>query len=237
MVKTQNKRITYIDIARGVALIMVILTHASIGWWINDGKYQWITNFLMIGNLPVFFFLSGFLFRDYTWKKRISNTFNNLVIPYIFGSLVIFLLALFLHTGSRSALAGALYGNGGHDLTLFGNLMPIGAIWFFLALAVSTMFFSGLVKIISRLQIGELVQRCLILIISLIVFFLVVRTDFTSHYLLPFDLQSGALGISFLSVGYLFKYGYDYAPAQYAYLTKPYTFILFLLFWIFFIKK
>ncbi|MFT8812559.1 acyltransferase family protein [Oenococcus sp.] len=236
MLKTQNKkRITYIDVARGIALLLVIVTHAGIGWWVNDGYAQWITNFIMIGNLPIFFFLSGFLFHDYSWKKRIINTLNNLIVPYVFGSLMIVALAWLLNWPVKSTLAGAIYGNGGHDLTLLGDLAPIGAIWFFLAMAISVLTFSLLVKLVNFTRLPEFSRRIIVLLASLLIFFIIVRHEFVP-YLWPFDIQSGLLGSTFLALGYLFKYLFDERTRQFHFIQTPYFALFCLAIWVYISK-
>ena len=71
------KRIEWVDIARGIGIILVILGHIGIG---KVGK------FIYSFHIPLFFFLSGFCFSGnnidikFFFKKRLKK----LIILYVF---------------------------------------------------------------------------------------------------------------------------------------------------------
>jgi len=75
-----------IDTARGVAMLIVIFWHSMIykvpGWQI----YSVFTAPVMI---PLFFFISGYLFNkaDLDFKTFIGNIIRKIVVPWLFLSL------------------------------------------------------------------------------------------------------------------------------------------------------
>ena len=82
-----SKRIEYIDIARGVGIILVVMGHNDFASTISPFFYHVIYSF----HMPLFFFLSGFFlnisvpFVEY-FKKR----FNSLLKPYFFTVFLIY---------------------------------------------------------------------------------------------------------------------------------------------------
>lgn len=76
------KRIEWIDIARGIGIILVILGHIGIG---GIGK------FIYSFHIPLFFFLSGFCFsgNETDFKYFLRKKVKTLIVPYIFLGMVI----------------------------------------------------------------------------------------------------------------------------------------------------
>lgn len=83
----QIKRIEWIDIAKGYGMIFVILGHMNVG---KVG--MWIYTF----HMPLFFFLSGYVFSiKSNFKDFIKNKINSLIIPYFSLGGVIILFIFF----------------------------------------------------------------------------------------------------------------------------------------------
>jgi fucose 4-O-acetylase-like acetyltransferase len=107
-----SKRIGYIDIARGIGILLVVLGHNDFGY-ISPFGYQVIYSF----HMPLFFFLSGY-FMDVSigfWgftKKR----FDILLKPYLFTIFMIYFVSVsFEQMGFRTALGRiikSLYASG-----------------------------------------------------------------------------------------------------------------------------
>lgn len=76
------KRIEWIDIARGIGIILVILGHIGIG---KIGK------FIYSFHIPLFFFLSGYCFsgNGIDIKDFLKKKVKKLIVPYIFIGIVI----------------------------------------------------------------------------------------------------------------------------------------------------
>jgi fucose 4-O-acetylase-like acetyltransferase len=103
-----NQRVQHIDVAKGIAIALVALYHASIGLYV-----PWLTSSAGLFQVPLFFLLSGVFvsfsgsFGAFAWKK-----FDGLLKPYfftLFGVLTVAFIA-----GSNNTLnefLGVLYGN------------------------------------------------------------------------------------------------------------------------------
>lgn len=81
---SMSKRIKWIDTAKGIGLILVILGHLKIPF-----LSAWIYTF----HMPLFFFLSGVVFTSgkYTFKDFLTKRIKSLVIPYFALGSIIFL--------------------------------------------------------------------------------------------------------------------------------------------------
>lgn len=82
--KIKNARLQYIDIAKGIAMICIILGHLG-----NANINRIVFTF----HVPIFFFITG----CFTNKKRdlndfIKNKARTLLVPYIITSIVIIII-------------------------------------------------------------------------------------------------------------------------------------------------
>ncbi len=81
-----QKRIAYIDVAKGIGILLVVAAHNDL-ILVSPFLHRWIYSF----HMPLFFFLSGYFFKPaisfgVLFKKR----FNTLLKPYIFTVLLIY---------------------------------------------------------------------------------------------------------------------------------------------------
>ncbi len=107
-----SKRIEYIDIARGIGILLVVMGHNDFSL-VSPFAYKLIYSF----HMPLFFFLSGYFlnttigFWDF-FKKR----FNSLIKPYLFTLFLIYFGSLsFGKLGFQTAITRivkSLYGTG-----------------------------------------------------------------------------------------------------------------------------
>ncbi|MBP2657674.1 MAG: hypothetical protein H6Q69_706 [Firmicutes bacterium] len=81
-----NSRIEYIDIAKALGIIFVVIGHAGLG---GIGK------FIYLFHMPLFFLISGYFFQDnYTlnFSKFITKRIKSLYIPFIKFELIFLVL-------------------------------------------------------------------------------------------------------------------------------------------------
>ena len=69
----KKKRIQYIDIARGIAIILMIIGHV-----IEGLPRKIIYSF----HMPLFIIVSGLLYKDRNAKDTIKNILKKLILPY-----------------------------------------------------------------------------------------------------------------------------------------------------------
>lgn len=103
-----TNRVTYIDIAKGISIILVAVFHSSLKYYSPS-----FIDFSLI-RMPIFFFISGIFFsistNTYTflWKKT-----EALLKPYFITLLALFIVSVLLEEKNLQwTLAGIFYGNG-----------------------------------------------------------------------------------------------------------------------------
>lgn len=79
-------RIEFIDLAKGVCIILVVLFHSGIGGPATQAL-----------RMPLYFILSGLFFKDYGGLYNlIEKKINKLIIPFVFFFIIEFLVLLFV---------------------------------------------------------------------------------------------------------------------------------------------
>ncbi|MGE5775218.1 MAG: acyltransferase family protein [Chloroflexota bacterium] len=138
------KRIEYLDIARGIGILLVVLGHNDFAA-LSPFFHQVIYSF----HIPLFFFLSGYFvdtslsFFDYS-KKR----FHAVLKPYLFTILLIYFTSVsFEKMGFQTALVRV-------TKALYGSIDYIdwGQLWFLPALFVVSLYAFLFIGVTSKLQ-------------------------------------------------------------------------------------
>jgi fucose 4-O-acetylase-like acetyltransferase len=82
-----EKRIGYIDIAKGLGILVIVLAHNDL-----SGYHPTLHKFIYAFHIPLFFFLSGMFFRpERTFGETVRRRFNTLMKPYFFTLFIIYL--------------------------------------------------------------------------------------------------------------------------------------------------
>jgi fucose 4-O-acetylase-like acetyltransferase len=82
-----NKRIGYIDIAKGLGILVIVLAHNDLA-----GYHPTLHKFIYAFHIPLFFFLSGMFFRpERAFGETLRKRFNTLLKPYLFTIFLIYL--------------------------------------------------------------------------------------------------------------------------------------------------
>ena len=127
----QNKRVDFVDLTKGVCIILVVMAHVG-------GNFTQLDNNSMLScfRMPLYFFISGIFFKSYEGLLGfIIRKINKLLIPFLFFYLASFLLkyvvwlllpGTFQLPVSCNELLVIFHG---HDLIKFNP-----PIWFLLAL-------------------------------------------------------------------------------------------------------
>lgn len=124
----QEQRIDWIDIAKGIGIICVVMGHIFLP--------QMLANkIIYLFHMPLFFFVSGFLYKknehniSYTVKK-----FRNLIIPYFSVFILVYPILLIFYFPDGYAINHfekdiILYICGGRDLRNLANAIFV-TMWF-----------------------------------------------------------------------------------------------------------
>lgn len=135
-----------INIARGIGIMMVVLFH-SIGP--NTELISYIKNICNIVQMPLFFFISGFVaFRiskihsSKEYLNLIKSKLKRLIIPYVFLGLLMFIPKLLLNSFAVIKLDPSTFI---YDLLVLGN-NPITFLWFLYVLFMIFVVYTMMIK-------------------------------------------------------------------------------------------
>ena len=132
------KRIEYIDLAKGICILLVVLDHISISGYFCKGDYPMNDIFNQI-RMPLYFILSGLFFKDYnggTWEFLLRKT-NRILIPYLF------FITLFR---TATWLAKASTGNDFSDIW--------GSLWF-----LRCLFFMNIIFVVTYYSVRRVTSN------------------------------------------------------------------------------
>ena len=126
-----NKRLQYIDIAKGIAMICIILGHMG-----NANINRVVFTF----HVPIFFFITGYFISDKCEVNIfVRNKVRTLIIPYLITCFAIVIIATLQGAICGDAIVeikkwsyASVYGAGDSYTNPF-YIPGIGAIWFLLA--------------------------------------------------------------------------------------------------------
>ncbi|MBD5069159.1 MAG: acyltransferase [Lactobacillus sp.] len=154
-----KKRIFWLDFAKGFTIFLVVFGHVLAAIFnnidVDDGSgtmiFKLIMYLIFLIIMPIFFALSGFLYRDIlslkAYRKMLLKKLISLGVPYLIFSILLVVLAIFfkLNVDGVSELKDLLY----------IGVRPIAYLWFlqalFLAFAIVGAF--SLLKIKPQLQV------------------------------------------------------------------------------------
>jgi fucose 4-O-acetylase-like acetyltransferase len=179
LIKTYSERLTWIDIFKGIGIVLVVFGHSGIPTKLS----WWIWSF----HMPMFFFISGFLFNPATnpsFKIFFFKRVKMLVFPYFSYSIII-MFCFFLLSNINNYTKFEVF-----TLSGFINVFLYGwnglALWFIPVLFFLEIIFYCIRKISNR-------NRTLSV---LIVFFSLVTFLLSKHQirlLYKFEVVPGAL--------------------------------------------
>ena len=133
----KKQRLDYIDAAKAIAIILVIIGHC---YWV--GAVPRLRNIIYSFHMPLFFVVSGFFIKQLSIKEALTKYSKAYLWPYmVIGTLitVIDVIKTFTNHESWSSsltidLTRIVWGSNYESNVLFGNIPHIGASWFLLAL-------------------------------------------------------------------------------------------------------
>jgi len=137
-------RLKYLDVAKGIGILLVIIGHcipdASTPSGISEPIFAAMFKVIYSFHMPLFFFISGFLTRPMNNRRELlKKRAQRLLVPYFFVGLTYLPFKMLL-----SNFANAPYDLGNLWKIFFG-VNPDGELWFLYAmfLAAAVMIFFG----------------------------------------------------------------------------------------------
>lgn len=188
----KQKRTSWIDVARGIGIILVVYGHALSA----DSLRFLIYSF----HMPLFFLLSGLVFTYRPEQNVVAFLIKNtrsLLYPYGIFALISFVLWIMTREVSEAEawrqFWSIFYGNGNDNLLAFNNLL-----WFLPCLFITRLGFFTINKLTTKKE-----QIVILLFLSSLVGYLF-------SFLLPtlklfFGIETALTAIVFLGGGFLLK--------------------------------
>lgn len=196
MIKTV-RRLEYMDIAKGIGILLMIIGHASGGYKYSEPFSIYIHSF----HMPIFFLISGYLYqnhKDKTMMFIVKKKAMSLMIPYVFFGLGTYVLWLGMQLPEyfKGTQGSGLLSPLKHLLWINSTGLAIsGEFWFLSALFIATILFEIVNRYISNTYIHFVIALGLGSIGTL-------WTDVT-HVKLPYSMTSAWVGYGFLYIGHM----------------------------------
>lgn len=183
------KRLEFIDIARGIGMLSVIIGHHIIIAKSNHPFETLFCDFFWSFHMPMFFILSGYFFdiKKYTFKEQIIKDARHILLPSVATIFISFLCNLMLgHIPPEKMLI--------RTIGVFCLLVqPIG-VWFLLSL------FWG--RIFCKIVFGcKNYQLGILILLALNVIALVIPFKIIQYF--PFMIGRGLVSPAFILIGIL----------------------------------
>ena len=175
-------RIEYIDLAKGICILLVVLDHISGSGYFAGGDYP-MNEIFEQTRMPLYFILSGLFFKDYAGGIRefLLRKFNRILVPYLFFMClyVVAVKAVYLLTGFSLGEVWA-------------------PLWFLLCLFWMNFIFATAYYAVRKAFAGELLSETVLGAIMLVI-------GIGGYYAgdLPLSIGSAMTSMPFLWMGYL----------------------------------
>lgn len=189
-----KKRVEYIDIARGIAIILMVIGHV-----VDQGIKR---NIIFSFHMPLFIIISGIFYKEKGIKEFIKDTTKKLIIPYIITIFIVDLLKYCIINNKYSfidmiimyvkqILLSYSY------LKVKTDVFGLGVLWFIPLLICIRIIFIILKKMSKDND--------------LVLFFLCILVSYFGYiisnlgYWLPWSFDVAMASVLFYCVGYIIK--------------------------------
>lgn len=183
-----QKRIEWIDLAKGIGMILVMLGHAKMPSYLGKFIYSF--------HMPLFFFLSGCVFSDknIATGKFILKKFKSIIIPYIFFSAIYIAIDIIMEFLNKSLNFDFVL----NELNLYFVVTREHAIWFLPCLFFVEVLFFFIYKVSRK----NYIFICCVTVV-LLTFGIMYKKFIGTN--LPYNLNLVLIAFPFFALGYLLK--------------------------------
>lgn len=189
------ERIQYIDVAKGLGILLVVAGHIFTGT---------IKTQIFIFHIPLFFIISGFLYKqNHDYKGYFSKKVKQLMLPYAVF-LIAFSIPLFLNEVRKGGLTFDVVLDFFGATLLGGRLLVgfVGVFWFVSCLFISQQIMNYLITKFDSCRNGTVVL-CFIMFLFLLVSYF---NQFAFPWFwLPLNINVLFASCPFLYVGYMIR--------------------------------
>lgn len=226
-----SRRLDYIDISKGIGILLVIIGHISY-------TPESIDIYLSAFHMPLFFFLAGVTYNNQKYQSftyLFGQKIKAILIPYfIFSMIMVFWL-------TTRDFASAIYyntlqmtgGGGGIILRFFRNLLAVViqirrtqlgiGVWFLPCIFLNFLMLNLILKVSNK--------KIITLIISIMCFTVgYFYSKFLHDYPLPWGLDAAFCSILFMTLGTLIENNLEKILRDFSKFILPISFMLLTLF-------
>ena len=176
-----KSRIEWLDVAKGIGIILVLVCHS-----IDKNTYMW--NMITLFHMPLFYLISGYLFKEEKTIVFLKKKILSLYIPFVCFSLVAYFSSTII--GTENLSLSSVF----KILLMYKVPGILGAAWF-----LCTLFYS---EIIIHLCLRLFKIKLNHIIIAL---FFVSLGIIGFTCLLPMFLSRVLIAVFFIYLGYISK--------------------------------
>lgn len=192
MEKNETQRIEWIDIAKGIGILLVILGHS-----VKFGGA--IHNLIFSFHMPLFFVLSGITYKQKDNKTFICMKLKTLIMPYIIFSLIGFVLSVMIPSWRNGLSIKTVI----KDIYLTSpNAVNVSSIWFLVSLFWVVIVFNFIQKFNKNIQY-IIIGVCLVL--GFIYSNRIHMITFLPEGRLPFNIDTSLIALTFFAAGVWLK--------------------------------
>lgn len=176
------------DIMKGIAMVLVILSHTL--------PFEMTRPFAPFRS-TLFFVVSGYFAKDWLFKDFVIHGSKRLLIPYLFTCFLMLPLVLqgeclFDYQALLTALKSMALGSSSFEGELFD--VNIGPLWFICALLWVRIFWS-----LMRQLNNDYVKGAVILLVA------ISALKLKNYFILPWSLQPALGALGFFFAGHIFR--------------------------------
>ena len=136
-----QQRPNYIDYAKVITMFLVIYGHyvPYMGLEMNDSTLWKSVHVINLFHMPLFFFISGMLFKQIPYKESLRKIWSSLLVPYILLGVITIAIGLAIKAFVNGITIKDIAINGIAFVTagdLMGSLIYSGPLWFCFALVL-----------------------------------------------------------------------------------------------------
>lgn len=186
----KNKRIEWIDIYRGLGILLMVAGHVGFGPVFDKVIHGF--------HMPMWFFISGYLFQH--GKRNLTGTIKHrakkLLIPYYINLLVYYLFWLVIENGFQNGVYTCLKSLCSMSLDIKSPIAG-GAQWFLCALFFADIFYEILDNKLGGSKWLMGVSVFLLSVIGCTLTLLINR--------IPFSIDAALVALAFYHLGYIVK--------------------------------
>ncbi len=186
----KNARIDYVDLMKGICITLVVIMHCNVMF-----PLEIINNMLQNLRMPLYFFLTGLFFKEYScFSEFIIRKTNKIIIPYVFFAFIPYIFFDFFFNSEI---------NKTYLYYLFVLIEPYNfPLWFLRSLFISYIFFYLTYRFTKRY--GDYMCGIVIFLLSYISWRIsyVIPRDVIGAYLIE-NIVTSVFVLPFLYVAFI----------------------------------